>query len=547
MPIVEVVLVPSVLTKQSNRIHAEYGLDCNFTFNLERSCIKTSFQVYFIQYGYMERKYILNHYYTLRHDQKRSYIMSQGDGFNKKPFSVNVGWMSRIHPAYAMMLSFFSEPIDLSIACNNIADFFQLPVDDIKNFICNLLSSEEPTYATLDGSTSGFPINLIIEADKEFAPRIKYSPEEFKFEELDFKTTRMFLAPISIVFMPNNNCITNCIYCYADTKTKPTQMSFDQIKTFVREAKELKVRDVMITGGDFFMYRNWSELLHLLIEEGYAPDLILTKVPLSPQIIETFEKFNIRLQISVDSLSSSITQKVLHVNENYSRNMRQALKDVNASSIRFQAATVLTNINDSTENLEEVAHFLKDLDRLERWEIRVAFRSLYSKDNFESIKSSRNQISTIEKWIEVKQKNFPTEILWSPDDDVKYKKSVGGSSKFEGPICSANMSNMIILPDGAVSVCEQLYWNENFIIGDICKNTIKEIWNSSKAIGLWKRKQSSINPQSPCRTCSDFAPCFQASNRCYANIMKAYGMENFDYPDPRCVLASNFINTITHE
>lgn len=99
----------------------------------------------------------------------------------------------------------------------------------------------------------------------------------------------------------------------------------------------------------------------------------------------------------------------------------------------------------------------------------------------------------------------------------------------------------------AFSVCEQLYWNKNFVIGNICENTIKEVWNSSKAIGLWKRKQSSINPRSPCRTCSDFTSCFQASNRCYANIMKAYGMENFDYPDPRCLLSPNFINTITHE
>ena len=472
--------------------------------------------------------------------------MSRGDGFNKKPFPVNVGWMSRIHPAYAMMLSFFSEPSDLSIACNNIADFFQLPIDGIKDFIFGLLSAEEPVYATLDGSTSGFPINLIIEADKEFAPRTKYSPEEFKFDELDFETTRMFLAPVSIVFMPNNNCITDCIYCYADTKTKPMQLGIDQIKTFVKEAKELKVRNVMITGGDFFMYRHWSELLHLLIEEGYAPDLISTKVPLTPQSIEIFDQFNIRLQMSIDSVSSTIAQRVLHVNENYSQNMRQTLKNINASSIRFQVATVLTNLNDSIENLEELADFLKGLDRLERWEIRVAFRSLYSKENFESIKSNRRQISAIEKWIEQKQKNFPTEILWSPDD-VKYKKSVGGSAKFEGPVCSANMTNMVILPDGAVSVCEQLYWNKNFIIGNICKNTIAEVWNSSKAIELWKRKQSSINPQSPCRTCSDFASCFHASNRCYANIMKAYGMDNFDYPDPRCILAPDFINTITHE
>ena len=83
-PIVKVVSVPSILSS------AKYGLDCNFISDLEGSYTKTSFQVYLIQYEYMGHKYILNHYYTLRHDQKRSYIMSQGDGFNKKPFPVNV-------------------------------------------------------------------------------------------------------------------------------------------------------------------------------------------------------------------------------------------------------------------------------------------------------------------------------------------------------------------------------------------------------------------------------------------------------------------------
>lgn len=483
----------------------------------------------------------------LRHDQRRSYIMSRGDGFNEKPMSVNVGWLSKVHPAYAMMFSFFSNPIELSVACKEIADFFQLSIDKVEGFIHSLLCADEPTYTTLEGANNGFPINLIIEADKEFSPRITYSPEDFKFDEFDFKTTRMFSAPISIVFMPNNNCITDCVYCYADTKTKSKQMNFEQIETFVKDAKELKVRDIMITGGDFFMYSNWRKLLHLLINEGYSPDLISTKVPLSLKTINEFAPFGIRLQISVDSLSPPITKQVLRVNDAYSRNMRQALIDVNASSIRFQVATVLTNINDSLDNLEEIANFLLSLESLERWEIRVAFRSLYSRENFENIKSSRNQIFEIEQWIERKQETFPVEILWSPDDDKKYKKSTGGSSKFEGPICSANMSNMVILPDGSVSVCEQLYWNENFIIGNICNNTIQEVWNSPKAIGLWKRKQSSINPQSPCRTCSDFTSCFQASNRCYANIMKAYGVENFDYPDPRCFLAPNFINTITHE
>lgn len=71
----------------------------------------------------MTGKYILNHYYLLRHDEKRSFIMSRGDGFNQKPIPVNTGWVSKVHPAYAMMLSFFSEPISLSEASANIATF----------------------------------------------------------------------------------------------------------------------------------------------------------------------------------------------------------------------------------------------------------------------------------------------------------------------------------------------------------------------------------------------------------------------------------------
>jgi len=71
-----------------------------------------------------EMKYILNHYYTLRHDKKRSYIISPSDNSYEKPIPVNAGWVSRIHPAYAMMLSFFAVPVELEDAYKSIAKFF---------------------------------------------------------------------------------------------------------------------------------------------------------------------------------------------------------------------------------------------------------------------------------------------------------------------------------------------------------------------------------------------------------------------------------------
>ena len=42
-----------------------------------------------------------------------------------------------------------------------------------------------------------------------------------------------------------------------------------------------------------------------------------------------------------------------------------------------------------------------------------------------------------------------------------------------------------VLPDGKVSACEQLYWHPQFIIGDLKKQSIEEIWNSPKAWELY--------------------------------------------------------------
>ncbi len=493
------------------------------------------------------KKYILNNYYILRHDLKRSYIMAPGDPAFIKPIPINTGWVSKIHPIYAMIFSFFSEPISLKDAIREIAVFFDIEEDYILSFLKGLINSKEPTHTTLEGIYSGFPVNLLIEETKQFTPKVLYKIEDFLYSDLDFKTVRMLLAPMTIVFMPNNNCLTDCVYCYADTKTKPQKLSFNVIEKFISEAKKLKIRDLLITGGDFFMYKQWEKLLKTLIKEGYKPDLISTKVPINQETIGRFSKYNIRLQISLDSVSEHSCSKILNVGSKYLSKIKEMLINIDKSSIRYQVATVITNLNDSIQEIDKLAEFIKQLDNVERWEIRIAFKSLYSKSSFDSVKSNRKQIIEIEKWIDKNKEKCNTEILWSPDEDEKYRTAKGGSENFEGAKCSANMTNMVILPDGKVTICEQLYWNSNFIIGDIKDNTITEIWSSPKAIGLWKRKQISIKKDSPCSKCIDFKECFSAANRCYANIMKAYGDDNYDYPDPRCYLAPKFTNTITHE
>lgn len=78
------------------------------------------------------------------------------------------------------------------------------------------------------------------------------------------------------------------------------------------------------------------------------------------------------------------------------------------------------------------------------------------------------------------------------------------------------------------SVCAE------FIIGDLKKQTIRELWTSQKALSLFQQVQSTFPDDSACKNCEDFVECRQGKGVCYKNILKAYGIANWQYPDPGC-------------
>lgn len=77
------------------------------------------------------------------------------------------------------------------------------------------------------------------------------------------------------------------------------------------------------------------------------------------------------------------------------------------------------------------------------------------------------------------------------------------------------------------------------------KNNISEIWNSSKALGLAFPQRKNFRDESACSTCEIFDDCMTFPNRCLADILKGYGDQNWDFPDPRCNKAPEFIHKLT--
>ena len=107
--------------------------------------------------------------------------------------------------------------------------------------------------------------------------------------------------------------------------------------------------------------------------------------------------------------------------------------------------------------------------------------------------------------------------------------------------------DLFILPDGKVTVCEQLYWNPRFIVGDVTTESIREVWNSEKAMRLWQLDKERLSSDSPCKECPVMEVCYSERNRCWADVIKAYGEEGWDYPDPRCERAPELKNRLNYD
>jgi radical SAM protein with 4Fe4S-binding SPASM domain len=210
-------------------------------------------------------------------------------------------------------------------------------------------------------------------------------------------------------------------------------------------------------------------------------------------------------------------------------------------------ASVITTDNCDIENMTSIYDYIKDIKGITDWGLRPAFPSIY-KNNSYSFTPTGEQIYKLFDEVEKLKAGAPFPITYDKTFlERGYSETKGGSQNFKGAECSANRSHIFILPDGKVTLCEQLYWKPHFIMGDLSQQTIKEVWHSERAMWFANLDKQQLQDGNPCKTCAIFDACYRNMNRCWAEVVKAYGDEYWDYPDPRCELAPpHKVNKLTY-
>jgi radical SAM protein with 4Fe4S-binding SPASM domain len=487
----------------------------------------------------------LNPIYVLKPDSGRALILAALPGRRLTP-GMDDSFTNIIHPIYAMILSFI-DGRERAVCVQEAANALGVSTDLIDRFVDALLDNPNSTVLQLTNANSAFPPKTIITLQQEEVSH-RYDADLFSYQTLDMRMKRLF-TPSMITIMFNNVCVTRCIYCYQDkSRVANCEIPLERIKELIREAHQLHVNTFDVIGGEFFLYKHWREVLQELRKYGYNPYLS-TKMPLPEDDIKFLADIKIYdIQISIDTLIESHLLPSLGVKPGYVDQLIKSLRLLDHYGIKTMVNSVLTKYNDSIADMQSIYNVLKDLKHLTSWHVVKGDPTLYPKVDYNTIEiSPEHQNSIADYLLELKEQSGLN--IFAPDKQALQQKgerevqpevqSENDNNFWQRTFCSGLFSSLYILPNGDVTICEQLYWNKQFIVGNVLTQSIEEVWNSEEAKKIYFIKQEDIPADSLCHTCEHFEDCRSVRQVCYREIIKKYGKEKWYYPDVNCPFSKN--------
>lgn len=507
-------------------------------------CNTLKYHLFCMTIGYKEL-IIFNPNYRIKNDVNRQ-ILYAVRNTNGSSYSYSLNWRSTIHPFFGAVFNMFDSRMPFGKICELLSEQFGIPEDNVISILLPFVENEEGFYTEYMGSKILFPKNVLVRIKNGEVYSNMHLPQIDSYEddtrEIDLSFDRFRKAPDNILFVLTTRCPVHCAYCYCDKQTAYKPLQEGRIFEIIEEAYQLGVSYIDTVGGEIFSHPSWNRIVKKLVDLSMSPSYISTKTPITSRILNQLSEtgYNGVIQLSLDTLSSDILRKTIKAWPTYAEEIIAGVRMLDKQNYRIQVNTMLSSLNCNPKQIDAIYSFVRTIRNLEYWEIRIANDSLYPNEEWNGIKPNPKELK--ETFDYINQNIAPlsdVKLLLSDKALTMPRRCLSmGCRNIDGGICGMLQDRMVILPDGKVTACEELYWHPHYIIGDLNQCGISEVWQSKKTLSLLFPEKNSFSGH--CSVCTQFSECTNLRNRCPVKIIRAYGKDKYDYPDPRCRYAPPF-------
>ena len=456
----------------------------------------------------------------LRPDVDRSILITRPSPITNRSYICR-----RTPPGEAVLLALF----DGQRRVNEVIDLWAALTDRERSLAATEVQSLLEFYTTGERANE----DLFALTPDPQPEAIRYDPADFVMDATRTNLSeRRLRVPYNVYYLPTLYCPQDCVYCYAKIRHDhdETRISLDRMRDIIDELAALGVECLQLSGGDALARPGIFGLLEKVYDVGMVAD-IPTKIGIGPGKARRLRDIGVEtVQFSLDCVDPKTLNFMVGV-EDYHKQAFRALHNLREAGLRVRLNTVMTPHNAALA--EDLLRFAGEMGNIFRVQFSAYGRSLFR--HRDTLFAEEADIAKVEAAVARVAPDYPHMDIavgggaMPPAEDPETRQLEWTRRAF----CTANRDAFVILPDGRVTVCEELYDHPAFIIGDLKHQSVMEMWNSDAARGLLHPDRDSV-PDGPCASCDYFEECSANRGRCWRDVLKSYGWNKPHYPDPRC-------------
>jgi len=331
-------------------------------------------------------------------------------------------------------------------------------------------------------------------------------------------------APLEVRIEVTNKCNLKCLHCYNSSgQANNNELSTNELLYVIKQLSEMKVFQIELEGGEPFIRKDLFDIVKAA-KDNFKVSITTNATLINNLTNKEFLKMFDSIQVSIDGACQKTNDKIRGCKGAFDQAIN-GLKIINELNIPTFMNMVLTKLN-----VHEIKAYV-ELARKIKIKL-VSFSNLGSfgraKGNLNSLKltlpeyklalKTVQEISASTSDIEIIQPLYSFCFLFSEYKNIMEKEKQQRVS-VENNEC---VERLTIKPNGDIISCSCF---PDFILGNIRKDKIKNIWNNSPFLN----KLRQIKVKGKCTKCDFFTIC---RGGCRARAY--YEKNDITAPDPLC-------------
>jgi radical SAM protein with 4Fe4S-binding SPASM domain len=265
-------------------------------------------------------------------------------------------------------------------------------------------------------------------------------------------------------------------------KKNENELTLNECLDIAQQLIDMNCKQITLIGGEIFLRKDWHKIARKFVDADVYTNIITNALNLQQKHFDALAKSGIQqVGISIDGMEDSHNKIRRHPKSFY--HVLQTIQKLKSDQYSIGIVTTLNRLN--INDLENMYQLFVDHD-IQVWQLQLT-SPMGNAENHLYLLLSNEEIKQVIRFI--KQKNKDKKMLLVAGDNIGYytedEMYIRGpkfhpqiNNRFTG--CKAGLFVVGIDNEGNVRGCESLM-SEEFIEGNLRKNTLEEIWNKKDA------------------------------------------------------------------